>query len=112
MSFKDYVAADIRGVFINFEEHGEPHTIDGDEFVVVVENDAITNRPFLRSTGVVNMDPDGIFRETITFYVSAEEFGARPLEGEVLRFDGKIHIVKSSVESSGIYIVTIEANDI
>lgn len=111
-SFKDFVQSDIRDVFINFDEHGTTHNIDGDDFVIVVDSDTIADRPFLRSTGAVNMDPDGIYRETITFYVAAAEFGARPLEGEALRFDGKIHIVKSSVDSSGIYIVTIEANDI
>ena len=40
-SFKDCVAADIHGVFLNTQEFADTHTIDGRKMDAVVDDDAL-----------------------------------------------------------------------
>lgn len=53
-SFKDCVAADIHGVFLNNQEFASTHTIDGKEMDAVVDDNALLDgtrpgrRPFRR----------------------------------------------------------------
>ena len=110
MSFKDFAAADIRGTFINLEEFGEKHNIDGDDLTVVVDNDIINDRPRLFAPGSEDQMVEGVFRNKITFFVAAAELGYRPVENELMRFDGKPCIVRSVNDSAGVYEVTLEAN--
>ena len=43
-SFKDCVAADIHGVFLNNQEFASTHTIDGKEMDAVVDDDALLDK--------------------------------------------------------------------
>ena len=47
-SFKDCVAADIHGVFLNNQEFASTHTIDGKEMDAVVDDDALLERDAAR----------------------------------------------------------------
>ena len=38
MNFKDMVAEDVKNVFLNPDEFGEEHEIDGEKIMVIVDN--------------------------------------------------------------------------
>ena len=42
--FKDGVAADLLGVFINLDEFGEIYRVEGKEIPIVVDNDELKDR--------------------------------------------------------------------
>ena len=57
-SFKDCVAADIHGVFLNAKEFADTHTIDGREMDAVVDDDALLERDAARG----GVHTDGTYR--------------------------------------------------
>lgn len=42
--FKDMVQADIKEIFLNFDEFGEIHTINGEEVLIIVDENELTER--------------------------------------------------------------------
>ena len=57
-SFKDCVAADIHGVFLNTQEFADTHTIDGRKMDAVVDDDALLERDAARG----GVHTDGTYR--------------------------------------------------
>ena len=64
-SFKDCVAADIHGVFLNNQEFASTHTIDGKEMDAVVDDDALLERDAARG----GVHTDGTYRTRRLLYV-------------------------------------------
>lgn len=104
MSFKECIASDTE-IFMNLEEFGEYHIVDGKEILVIVDDNEYTQRAQREESKV-----DGIFKKTKLFYVKQQDFGNLPAVGRVIRFDKKDYIVKSAINEDGIYSITLEAN--
>lgn len=102
MTFKDVIAEDIQQVFLNPEEFGEPHIIDGKEMTVIIDNSEIIER----SKKQVDRT-DGVYKKQILFYVARSKFGRLPAIGSALRFDGTDYLVVDAVSEGGIYSITI-----
>lgn len=73
-SFKDCVAADIHGVFLNNQEFASTHTIDGKEMDAVVDDDALLERDAARG----GVHTDGTYRTRRLLYVDKADYGGRP----------------------------------
>lgn len=101
-SFKDLIADDIHNVFMNVDEFGEKHTIDGRAMTITVDNSEIIERSKKQIERT-----DGIYKKQILFYVSRAEFGRLPAIGSVLQFDGGQYTVTDAVSEGGIYSITI-----
>lgn len=84
-SFKDCVAADIHGVFLNNQEFASTHTIDGKEMDAVVDDNALLERDAARG----GVHSDGIYKVRRLLYVSRDDYGGRPPSGKRLVLDGR-----------------------
>lgn len=108
-SFKEQLEHDNTSVFINAEEFGEEHSIDGELLTVVIDNDLIHERPALSTSGV-DFYAEGVYLSTITFFVEKYKLGYIPVENQQMRFDDYPCIVKRVSESFGMLEITLDAN--
>lgn len=104
MGFKDYMELDI-DTFMNFEEFGEYHIIDGKEILVIVDDNE-----YIKRTKGEGSRVDGVFQKTKLFYVKSKDFGNLPAVGRILRFDKKDYSIKSAIDENGIYSIELEVN--
>ncbi|OPA76745.1 hypothetical protein BVG16_16370 [Paenibacillus selenitireducens] len=108
-AFKKMIENDTK-IFLNIDEFGEVANIDGDDILVMIDNDIINKRPRLFSTGT---DPyaQGVYQSLITFFVKKVDLGYTPVEGQDIRFNGKVSLVKSVSDNLGIFEITLESNE-
>ena len=99
-SFKDCVAADIHGVFLNNQEFASTHTIDGKEMDAVVDDDALLERDAARG----GVHTDGTYRTRRLLYVDKADYG-----GGILNLDGREYRVVQADEAAGVLTIEIEA---
>lgn len=104
-TFQDCVAFDLRHTFLNADEHGEVHTIDGREMTIVLDEDALLERDAAR--GGVHMD--GLYKTRRLFYVAKADYGGRPPSGKALNLDGRPYRVLEATETAGMLSIEIEA---
>ena len=104
-AFKDMIANDVKGVFLNTLEFSDIHTVNGVEMPVQIDGNEQIERQ-KRQTEVA----EGIFVNQKLIYVSAEDFGALPRIESVLKLDGKTYRVVDAIDEDGIYSITIEAH--
>ena len=104
MGFKDMVAADIAEVFLNLDELGETHEVNGLPMTIIMDDmEMVEREKRLKS------NDDGVHRKQILFYVAAEEFGALPAANREITVDGKRYRVTDAVSEDGIYSISGEA---
>lgn len=101
MSFKTMAAADLEILF-NPDEFAEPHTIDGMQRLVVVDNDRLRYRSKVEYDGVVAGD--------ILFYVSAAGILPQPRPGDRMKFDGVPCTVFDVREDTGMLEIILQRN--
>lgn len=104
MTFRDQVAADITGVFLNPDEFAETHTLDNTELLAVVSRDSSTKR-----SGISSRNYDGLHGEFITVNFRAADFARTPKQGENIKLDGKPYKVDSCNVAMGMVTLKIGA---
>lgn len=110
MTFKDVIKKDIRNVFMNFEEFGELHKLNGKECLVIIDENELTEREKkIKNSGEMNGVKGRLYRKQLLFYIAAENFGKLPAPGKQLNFDGKEYIITEADDEGGIYSVSLEA---
>lgn len=87
MTFREQLAEDIRAVFLNPDEFGEIHFIDGREIVCVV-NDGLNAMKGASADGFDNSGMIGIDAQVRTLYL-ADCLSPRPVPGQALTIDGE-----------------------
>lgn len=102
--FKRIVAADVTNVFLNLSEFADWHDIDGVKIQCIVDTDVTQ-----AYSNAVSRQLEGVFRNTVQIYVRAVDM-ERPVEGELLRLDGSLHIVDSVSDEMGVYVITASEN--
>ncbi len=103
MAFKNVLANDIKKVFLNFEEFGEIHKINGQEVLLIIDENELTEREKRIYRG------DGeLYRKQLLFYVAAEDFGTLPSPGRILDLDGKKYLIREAANEDGIYSINLE----
>lgn len=109
MTFKDAVEADIRNVFINFDEFATEHTVNGQKLFAVTDDDLTAERAVKGGSGTDTYGNIGnIFFGSKLFFISATDLGFRPVTGNNIRIDGVLYTVVNVVDSMGIYEVTVQ----
>lgn len=103
--FKEILFQDIKRTFLNPEEFGEMHTIDGKRMVVSVDGMEVVERA---KKQVENSRIDGIFKQRIILYVARSDFGPLPAIDRILNFDGRNYKVKDAIDEVGIFSITVE----
>ena len=105
MSFKDVLKNDIKQVFLNFEEFGEEHKINGETVLIIIDENELTEREKRIRKGI---DVE-LHKKQLLFYVAAEDFGPLPVPGRTLELDGKQYVITDAENEDGIYSINLEA---
>lgn len=104
-TFKDIIIQDL-AVFINVDEFGEVHDINGRQLTVVIDDSGLSESPGLTErTG-------GIYIGMLKVYIKETDLETIPVIGEVFRLDGELYLVKNVAKPGGITEITLEANEI
>jgi hypothetical protein len=106
MGLKDIIQQDI-GVFLNPDEFGEPHNINGTIYTVVVDDDAAERRP--RQPIDLYNAANGVYVGRITIYMRAADLNYRPVIGQRWTVDDEPYYIRDFRESAGILWVELEA---
>jgi hypothetical protein len=99
--FKDYLESDI-DTFINIDEFGTVHNIDGRDIKIQLDNDQLKQQQ-LNSA-------EGTFQGDMLFLVQKSVYGPKPSIGRVVKFDSKTYMVSDCQEDEGLYTITLVAN--
>ena len=106
MDFKDCIAADLHGVFLNENEFAELHTVDGKPMRVLIDDDALLERDAARG----GVHTDGLYKTRRLLYLAKEDYGGRPAPGKALNLDGRVWRVAEASEAAGMLSIELEAN--
>lgn len=106
MSFKEMVRDDIARIFLDPDEVGEPHTINGKEGVYIVMDDfELLSREKYRK----EIKDDGTSLHRGLIYVKASDFGRLPAAGKQVTVDGIHFRVEKATNEQGMYAIIIHA---
>lgn len=103
-TFKDVLRQDVKRVFLNIDEFGEMHDINGQEILVVIDENELIEREKR-----IKRDEGELHKKQLLFYVAAEDFGVLPSPGKTLRFDRKQYLITDADDEGGIYSISLEA---
>ncbi|WP_020621015.1 hypothetical protein [Paenibacillus daejeonensis] len=102
MGFKEQVALDNLAVFVNPEEFGELHDLDGIMVLCVLDEDAFIDR--------ANDYEEGVFRNRMVLYVNLSELGYVPEYDQMIVVNGSPYMVRLVKNEMGMLTVTLEGN--
>ncbi len=102
-AFKEAIAKDVKGVFINLDEFADKHFINGDSVPCIVDKDVTKEKG--------GITYEGVFINAITIYVAESDIERRPVEGEILDLDGVNHIVRNVSSEEGVLVILAEVNE-
>ena len=111
-AFHEQLQKDVDAVWFNPDEFGEPHDVDGRQMRAIVDEQAIrpnkTVHDFKQSERTKSVH--GIYKDGITLFVRAEDFGSMPRNGAQLLLDKRFmyRVISVHVES-GVYAIDLEA---
>lgn len=103
-TFKDILQQDIKRTFLNIEEFGEMHDINGEEVMIIIDENELTEREKR-----IRRNEGELHKKQLLFYVAAEDFGNLPAPGKVLKLDKKQYIITDAENEDGIYAISLEA---
>ena len=109
MTFKEQIAKDNRTVFMNIDEFGDIHNVNGKDMTVLIDNNELVDRE-KRYQYRHSLYADGVYLKELLIYVHAEDFGPIPAIGRIVTFDNKTYIVSDAINEDGIYSLCLEAN--
>lgn len=104
-SFQDQLARDFEQTFFNPAEFGEIHTINGDEILVVVDNETLLELNLGKTA-----DTDGIFRDDKMFFVQKKDLDFEPVIDQIIEFDGESYPIGQVLEDYGGYTIILRGN--
>ncbi|MED4572841.1 hypothetical protein P9302_25855 [Brevibacillus agri] len=106
-NFKDLVAEDL-AVFINLDEFGEIHNIDGKDITVVIDADTLKEKSINGASAYATHS--GIMLSEFILYVKCEDMDEKPWIGQRMALDGADYLVTDVAENAGIFQITLGAN--
>jgi len=101
MSFKDMVQQD-RGIFLNIDEFGEVHRVEGQNITVVIDDNTLRERQGGAEVGVAE--------SSLLLFAYVEDLPPRREAGESINVDGREYIVDDWSEDMGIAQVALGQN--
>lgn len=111
MNFKEQVALDNARVFINPDEFGEPHNLNGrPNIMCIIDNNEMIDRE-RRYEYRHSLYADGVYLKEILIFVNGIYLDNQlPKIGKLFTFDGKDYTVSDAIDEGGIFSITLEAN--
>ncbi|MFR6217970.1 MAG: hypothetical protein ACLUKO_13840 [Enterocloster bolteae] len=105
MNFKDILQEDNETTFMNPEEYGERHIVNGRSMNIIIDDYGLLERENAKVPGL----QQGVYRKQVLFYVLAKEFGALPPVGHILVLDQDKYVITDAINEDGIYSISLEA---
>lgn len=105
ISFKDAIKADAKSIFMNPDEFGEPHIVNGTSMSIIIDNNEMLERETR-----YKLNDEGLYKKQILIYVNREDFGSLPAVGKAITIDSSKYRVVDAISESGIHSITLEAN--
>lgn len=105
MSFKDILHRDIKQTFLNLDEFGEEHEVNGKTMTVIFDDIENVEREKKMQSHM-----DGLYARQYFLYVCADDFGPLPAQGKIVTVDKKKYLVVDATDEAGVYGITLEAN--
>lgn len=101
-AFKDMLRDDIGSVFLNPMEFGEPHSLDGVKYNMIVDYEQLEDWNAARIGGGRGMQlPDAdLEKGSVYIFIGADLF-PEPEIGQVIRYDRKIYRALWTMEDDG-----------
>lgn len=100
--FKDMVKTDILKVFINVDEFGEVHTVEGKAIPIVVDNDELKERQSGQDIAVAE--------SSTLFYARTRDLPRRRPAGESMNIDGRECLIDDWQEDMGMSTIVLRQN--
>nr|DAE59487.1 MAG TPA: ATP-binding sugar transporter [Caudoviricetes sp.] len=107
MTFKDMATADVASVFLNPDEFGETHNLDGVSCICVVSRDETEGKSAALPGG--RRTPDGLHGDYLTVCVKKSDLRRIPKQGENFKVDDKRYTVDSCSDDMGMLTITMGA---
>ena len=101
MSFKDDILNDINNVFLNLEDFGEEHIINGKPVICTFDEDALKIRSGSNELNVSE--------STLLLFVKESDL-PRKVAGDDLHIDGRIYVVDDWKVNLGVAEVALHQN--
>lgn len=98
-NFKAMVEADRWRTFLNLDEFGEEHTVEGKTITAVIDDNALKERQGGQELSVAE--------SSLLLYAAVEDLPARRPAGEGLNIDGREYIINDWSEDMGIATVVL-----
>jgi hypothetical protein len=99
--FKSLVEKD-RAVFLNLDEFGEKHDVDGSEIVVVLEDEQIEAKD----------DDQTLSKSVKVMFAKTEELSDRKMRGESIYIDNVAYTVETWLDEMGVTRVTMSLPEV
>lgn len=109
MTFKEQIAKDNQNIFMNLDEFGEIHLVNGKKMTVLIDSYEQIDRE-KRYQFRHSLYADGVFLKELLIYVKDSDFGKLPRVGSMIEFDRKSYIVSDAIDEDGIFSISLEAN--
>ena len=106
-AFKEQVAADITEVFLNIDEFGEEHDLNGTTCTCVVQSPT-AQETFLQ--GLKYREYEDIHGQVVIVHCRKDDLDEVPVEGIRFDLDGEIYLVDSCVDDMGMLSITLHGN--
>lgn len=107
VSFKEQVAADIKAIFLNADEFAEEHNLNGKTCLCNVQSP--TEQEMFQQ-GETYDGFEATHGGLITVYVSREDFGELPSEGQTFKLDGEYCEVFQASDERGLLRIVLHRN--
>lgn len=109
MTFKEQIALDNQNIFMNTDEFGELHSVNGKKIPVLVDTLEQIDRE-KRYKFRHSQYADGVYLKEMLIYVKESDFGKLPKVGSLVEFDRKSYKVSDAIDEDGIFSISLEAN--
>lgn len=103
MNFKEVITNDISKVFINFNEFGTKHTLNGREINCVIDEDKFQ----LKESKEILSTEEGVMLKGMTVYINSTDLKATPHSGEKFKLDDIRYEVLKCKEDFGVYEIDL-----
>lgn len=107
VNFKDIVRQDVKNVFLNPNEFGEKHKVNGKEMTLIIDNNEMLEREKRYQKEKI----EGLHRQQMLFYVAAVDFGRLPASGKVLDIDGQKYVITDAIKEGPMYSISVEVHN-
>ncbi len=103
--FRDYLEGDLK-TFLNLDEFGEVHTLDGQELAMIVEDDMYNGRP--KQPADLYNNANGVYTVSTTIFVRSVDY-ERPEVGQIVELDRTEYNAEAVSEIDGMLKIQLIA---